>query len=87
MAGLKAKRPNTETKSHLTARLEVDDCGGRWVADGSNGGKIERRGVRGEREITVRESENEKEKAREIDRKSTRLNSSHESTSRMPSSA
>ena len=28
MARLNAKRPNTETKSHLTARLEVDDGGG-----------------------------------------------------------
>ncbi|KAL0008774.1 hypothetical protein SO802_010276 [Lithocarpus litseifolius] len=28
VARLKAKRPNTETKSHLTARLEVDDGGG-----------------------------------------------------------
>ena len=38
-----------------------------WVvmADGSEGGEKERRGVRGEREITVRESENEKERAHE----------------------
>ena len=33
------------------------------VADGSNGGEKERRGVRGEREISVKESENEKERA------------------------
>ena len=46
---------------------------GRWVAmqwvavaDGSDGGEKERRGVRGEREITVRESVNEKERALEI---------------------
>ena len=38
-----------------------------WVvmADGSEGGEKERRGVRGEREITVIESENEKERAHE----------------------
>ena len=36
------------------------------VADGSDGGEKERRGVRGEREITVRESVNEKERAHEI---------------------
>ena len=36
------------------------------VADGSDGGEKERRGMRGEREITVRESENEKERAYEI---------------------
>ena len=47
--------------------------GGRWVAvqwvavvDGSDGGEKERRGMRGEREITVKESENEKERAHEI---------------------
>ena len=46
---------------------------GRWVAvqwvavaDGSDGGEKERRGMRGEREITLRESENEKERAHEI---------------------
>ena len=46
---------------------------GRWVAvqwvavaDGSDGGEKERRGMRGEREITVKESENEKERAHEI---------------------
>ena len=39
-----------------------------WVAmaDGSDGGEKERRGVRGEREINVRESVNEKERAHEI---------------------
>ena len=39
-----------------------------WVAvvDGSDGGEKERRGVRGEREITIRESENEKKRAHEI---------------------
>ena len=39
-----------------------------WVvmADGSEGGEKERRGVRGDREITVRESENENERAHEI---------------------
>ena len=36
------------------------------VADGSDKGEKERRGVRGEREITVRESVNEKERALEI---------------------
>ena len=36
------------------------------VADGSDGGEKERRGMRGEREITVKESENEKERAHEI---------------------
>ena len=37
------------------------------VADGfDGGGGEERRGVRGEREITVRESVNEKERAHEI---------------------
>ena len=37
------------------------------VADGSDGGGgEERRGVRGEREITVRDSVNEKERAHEI---------------------
>ena len=42
--------------------------GGRWVAvaDESDGGEKERRGMRGEREITVKESENEKERAHEI---------------------
>ena len=47
--------------------------GGRWVAvqwvavaDGSDGGEKERRGIKGEREITVKESENEKERAHEI---------------------
>ena len=47
--------------------------GGRWVAvqwvavvDGSDGGEKERRGMRGEREIIVKESENEKERAHEI---------------------
>ena len=36
------------------------------VADGSDEGEKERRGVRGEREINVRESVNEKERAQEI---------------------
>ena len=36
------------------------------VADGSDGGEKERRGVRGESEITVREGVNEKERAHEI---------------------
>ena len=36
--------------------------GGRWVRWGGK----DRRGVRGEREITVRESVNEKERAHEI---------------------
>ena len=47
--------------------------GGKWVAvqrvavvDGSDGGEKERRGIGGEREITVKESENEKERAHEI---------------------
>ena len=47
--------------------------GGRWVAvqwvavvDGSDGGEKERRGMRGEREIIMKESENEKERAHEI---------------------
>ena len=50
----------------------VGCCGRRvavqWVAvvDGSDGGEKERRGMRGEREITVKESENVKERAHEI---------------------
>ena len=36
------------------------------VADGSDEGEKERKGMRGEREITVKESENEKERAHEI---------------------
>ena len=36
------------------------------MADGSDGGQKKRRGMRGEREITVKESENEKERAHEI---------------------
>ena len=41
-------------------------CNGWRLADGSDGGEKVRRGVRGEREITVRESVNEKERAHEI---------------------
>ena len=56
----------------VLASVAEGGCG-RWVAvqwvavaDGSDGGEKERIGMRGEREITLRESENEKERAHEI---------------------